>query len=91
MEIEYMKAFILLAKCSKPYLSHGHLATFNYSGQYCTDVDAECNIGSLAVFACDPDYLIFGYGYSRCRGRGQWDPPISQSRCKGKNPEDIFE
>ena len=45
--------FIVLAHCSKPTLSNGHLHTFNSNArqQFCTDADDECMI--WAIFFLD--------------------------------------
>ena len=77
--------FIVLAHCSKPTLSNGHLHTFNSNArqQFCTDADDECIAGSIAVFVCDLGYILSGHGYSYCQGRGIWYPPIPV--CKGIN------
>ena len=84
MAIEFKKTFILLANCSKPSLSHGSLRTFdsNRFRTFCTDADDQCIAGSFAVFECDPGYVLLGFGYSRCQGRGQWYPPVPN--CIGK-------
>ena len=81
-----------LAHCPRPSFSHGHLipfnqTTFNVYENFCTDADDECIAGSLAVFECDPGYIISGYGYSTCQGRGEWYPPVPT--CIGKHLYDF--
>ena len=42
-----------------------------------------CDINTLAIFSCDLEYLLVGYGTITCIGHGEWNLPFPT--CEGKS------
>ena len=68
--------FYCTAWCTVPTLTHG--SVFHLS-QNCTD--GQCAITTQAFFTCELEYHLTGFGYSRCVGNDEWDPPVPT--CEG--------